>query len=98
MTFFDAYNYLVKSELTDKLWLDVPDLGGGSIIGMLSNMVLAILRIVRHISLPTTCMLSDHRRRLGKCPVLLACLLATGLRGDVGLNPRRFQFNESRRS
>ena len=33
VTFFDAYDYLVKNNLTDKLWLDVPDLGGGSIIG-----------------------------------------------------------------
>lgn len=33
VTFFDAYEYLVKNDLNDKLWLDVPDLGGGSIIG-----------------------------------------------------------------
>ena len=33
VTFFDAYDYLVKNNLRDKLWLDVPDLGGGSIIG-----------------------------------------------------------------
>jgi hypothetical protein len=33
VTFFDAYDYLVKNKLIDKLWLDVPDLGGGSIIG-----------------------------------------------------------------
>lgn len=33
VTYFDAYDYLVKNNLNDKLWLDVPDLGGGSIIG-----------------------------------------------------------------
>jgi hypothetical protein len=33
VTFFDAHEYLVKNNLRDKLWLDVPDLGGGSIIG-----------------------------------------------------------------
>ena len=33
VTFFDAHDYLIKNNLRDKLWLDVPDLGGGSIIG-----------------------------------------------------------------
>jgi hypothetical protein len=27
------YDYLVEHNLQDKLWLDVPDLGGGSILG-----------------------------------------------------------------
>ncbi|OQD67827.1 hypothetical protein PENPOL_c003G02968 [Penicillium polonicum] len=33
VTFQDMHDYLVKNNLRDKLWLDVPDLGGGSIIG-----------------------------------------------------------------
>ena len=33
MTFFDAHDYLVENNLRGKLWLDVRDLGGGSIIG-----------------------------------------------------------------
>lgn len=31
VTFFDLYNYIQKHKL--KLWIDVPDLGGGSILG-----------------------------------------------------------------
>lgn len=33
VTFLDLHEYLVKNNLRDKLWVDVPDLGGGSIIG-----------------------------------------------------------------
>lgn len=33
VTFFDLHDYLVANNLRDKLWLDVPDLGGGSILG-----------------------------------------------------------------
>ncbi len=33
VTFFDLHDYLVKNNLRDKLWLDVPDLGGGSLLG-----------------------------------------------------------------
>lgn len=33
VTFFDLHNYLVENNLRDKLWVDVPDLGGGSILG-----------------------------------------------------------------
>jgi FAD/FMN-containing dehydrogenase len=33
VTFFDLHNHLVEHNLRDKLWVDVPDLGGGSIIG-----------------------------------------------------------------
>jgi FAD/FMN-containing dehydrogenase len=33
VTFFDLHNYLVKNNLREKVWLDVPDVGGGSIIG-----------------------------------------------------------------
>ena len=33
VTFFDLHDYLVKHTLRDRLWLDVPDLGGGSILG-----------------------------------------------------------------
>ena len=29
----DLHNYLVENNLRDKLWIDVPDLGGGSVIG-----------------------------------------------------------------
>ncbi|KAH0015685.1 FAD-linked oxidase-like protein, partial [Aureobasidium melanogenum] len=29
----DLHNYLVEHNLRDKLWIDVPDLGGGSVIG-----------------------------------------------------------------
>jgi hypothetical protein len=33
VTFLDMHEYLVKNNLRDKLWVDVPDLGGGSILG-----------------------------------------------------------------
>ncbi|EEY19387.1 vanillyl-alcohol oxidase [Verticillium alfalfae VaMs.102] len=33
VTFFSLYDHLVKTGLDEQLWLDVPDLGGGSIIG-----------------------------------------------------------------
>ncbi|KAJ4856787.1 FAD binding domain-containing protein [Trichoderma breve] len=33
VTFFDMHKYLEKNNLREKVWLDVPDLGGGSIIG-----------------------------------------------------------------
>jgi FAD/FMN-containing dehydrogenase len=33
VTFFDLHDYLVKNNLRDQLWVDVPDVGGGSIIG-----------------------------------------------------------------
>lgn len=33
VTFSDLHNYLVDNNLRDKLWVDVPDLGGGSVIG-----------------------------------------------------------------
>ncbi|KAK3328211.1 putative D-lactate dehydrogenase [Cercophora scortea] len=33
VTYFSLYEHLVKTGLDQKLWLDVPDLGGGSIIG-----------------------------------------------------------------
>jgi FAD binding domain len=33
VTFFDMHEYLEKHNLRDRVWLDVPDLGGGSIIG-----------------------------------------------------------------
>jgi hypothetical protein len=33
VTYFDLHNYLVEHNLRDKLWIDVPDLGGGSVLG-----------------------------------------------------------------
>ncbi|KAK5091274.1 hypothetical protein LTR05_001456 [Lithohypha guttulata] len=33
VTFFDLHDYLVKNNLRDHLWCDVPDLGGGSVLG-----------------------------------------------------------------
>lgn len=33
VTFLDLHEYLVENNLRDKLWIDVPDLGGGSVIG-----------------------------------------------------------------
>lgn len=33
VTFQDLHNYLIENNLRDKLWVDVPDLGGGSILG-----------------------------------------------------------------
>lgn len=33
VTFFDLHNYLEERQLREHVWLDVPDLGGGSIIG-----------------------------------------------------------------
>lgn len=33
VTFHALYDYLVANNLQDKLWLDVPDLGGGSVLG-----------------------------------------------------------------
>ena len=33
VTFFELHQYLVDNNLRDRVWLDVPDLGGGSILG-----------------------------------------------------------------
>jgi len=33
VTFIDLHNYLCEHNLRDQLWIDVPDLGGGSVIG-----------------------------------------------------------------
>lgn len=33
LRYSDLHNYLVENNLRDKLWIDVPDLGGGSVIG-----------------------------------------------------------------
>lgn len=33
VTFSDLHQYLVDNNLRDKLWVDVPDLGGGSVLG-----------------------------------------------------------------
>lgn len=33
VTFFSLHDYLVEHGLREKVWLDVPDVGGGSIIG-----------------------------------------------------------------
>ncbi|OAG38904.1 hypothetical protein AYO21_06935 [Fonsecaea monophora] len=33
VTFQDLHDYLVKNNLRDRLWVDVPDLGGGSVLG-----------------------------------------------------------------
>lgn len=33
VTYFDLHDYLVKNDLRDRLWVDVPDLGGGSVLG-----------------------------------------------------------------
>ena len=33
VTYFDLHDYLVKNNLRDRVWIDVPDLGGGSIVG-----------------------------------------------------------------
>lgn len=33
VTYTDLYNHLVEKKLDDKLWIDVPDLGGGSVLG-----------------------------------------------------------------
>ncbi|OGE53462.1 hypothetical protein PENARI_c007G11079 [Penicillium arizonense] len=33
VTFADLHQYLVEHNLKDKLWIDVPDLGGGSVLG-----------------------------------------------------------------
>ncbi|KAK9448373.1 FAD-linked oxidase [Limtongia smithiae] len=33
VTYSDLYDYLVEHGLEDKLWIDVPDLGGGSVMG-----------------------------------------------------------------
>lgn len=33
VTYTDLYNHLVENGLDDKLWVDVPDLGGGSVLG-----------------------------------------------------------------
>ncbi|KIV84505.1 hypothetical protein PV11_00280 [Exophiala sideris] len=33
VTFVDLHEYLVKNNLRDRLWIDVPDLGGGSVLG-----------------------------------------------------------------
>jgi FAD/FMN-containing dehydrogenase len=33
VSFFDLHDYIMKHNLRDKVWADVPDLGGGSVIG-----------------------------------------------------------------
>lgn len=33
VTFSDLHNYLVENNLREKVWIDVPDLGGGSVLG-----------------------------------------------------------------
>ncbi|KAI1052755.1 hypothetical protein LB507_009916 [Fusarium sp. FIESC RH6] len=33
VTYMDLHQYLVDNGLRDKLWIDVPDLGGGSVLG-----------------------------------------------------------------
>jgi FAD/FMN-containing dehydrogenase len=33
VTYADLHQYLVDNNLRDKLWVDVPDLGGGSVLG-----------------------------------------------------------------
>jgi FAD/FMN-containing dehydrogenase len=33
VTYMDLHQYLVDNNLRDKLWIDVPDLGGGSVLG-----------------------------------------------------------------
>lgn len=33
VTYVDLYEYLKKNNLANKFWIDVPDLGGGSVIG-----------------------------------------------------------------
>lgn len=33
VTFMDLHNYLVEHNLRDKMWIDTPDLGGGSVVG-----------------------------------------------------------------
>ena len=33
VSYTDLYNHLVEKKLNDKLWVDVPDLGGGSVLG-----------------------------------------------------------------
>lgn len=33
VTYSDLHQYLVDNNLRDKLWIDVPDLGGGSVLG-----------------------------------------------------------------
>lgn len=33
VTYADLYAYLVEKKLDHKLWIDTPDLGGGSVLG-----------------------------------------------------------------
>lgn len=33
VTYADLYAYLVEHKLDQKLWIDTPDLGGGSVLG-----------------------------------------------------------------
>lgn len=33
VTFQMLYDYLVANNLQDKLWIDTPDIGGGSVLG-----------------------------------------------------------------
>lgn len=33
VTFMDLHNYLLENNLRDKMWIDTPDLGGGSVVG-----------------------------------------------------------------
>ena len=37
VTYMDLHQYLVDNGLRDKLWIDVPDLGGGSVLGNITE-------------------------------------------------------------
>ena len=46
VTFIDLHNYLVNNDLREKLWVDVPDLGGGSVTVSYTHLTLPTKRIV----------------------------------------------------
>jgi len=37
VTYFDMHDYLEKHKLRKHVWIDVPDLGGGSMVGNASE-------------------------------------------------------------
>ena len=62
VTFIDLHNYLVKNNLREHLWVDVPDLGGGSVIGNTTERGVGRFDR-RHLSFP-----SESNARQGYTP------------------------------
>jgi hypothetical protein len=54
ISFSDLHNYLVENNLREKLWIDVPDLGGGSVIGNTVERGVGACKLWKSMSSPLT--------------------------------------------